>query len=245
MKFPTAITIFSSLLNRATSEGCGDDHVYSMDIPNADGAFHYTIADGTIKVCLETDDHDGFVAVGFSTDGMMLSTTDGTNHTTAIGGLPLPDMPPVVKLDLVQKAGFQPFSALQTLTDVSYEVDDEKATLKFTKALVEEGEVAISEDGENFFLYSWGDVGGFHTTYGHLKTSDFTKDVEELEPTTNDEVEPATNDEVVDEVDEVVEPETNDEVEPAEPTTLAADSAADSKAVLAAVVMVFGATLLL
>ena len=95
------------------------------------------------------------------------------------------------------------------------------------------------------FFYSWGDVGGFHTTYGHLKTSDFTKEVEELEPTTNDEVEPATNNEVVDEVDEVVEPETNDEVEPAEPTTLAADSAADSKAVLAAVVMVFGATLLL
>lgn len=202
-----------------------------MDIPNADGTFHYTIADGVIQVCLEANNHDGFLAAGFSTDGKMLSTTDGVTHTTAIGGLPLPDMPTVVKLDLQVQAGYQPFSALQTLTNVSYEVDVDKAILKFTKPLVEDGEVPISENGENTFLYSWGDVGGFHTTYGHLKTSDFV---------TNDEVEPATNDGV-----EPFEPATNDGVD-TEPTTLVDDSAAGNNAVAAGTLaMVFGAAALL
>ena len=232
MKLLTAITVFSSLLNRATSEGegCGF-HDNSMDIPSANGAFHYTIADGVIQVCLEANNHDGWLAVGFSTDGKMLSTTDGVNHTTAIGGLPLPDMPTVVKLDLQQKAGYQPFSALQTLTDVSYEVDVDKAILKFTKPLVEDGEVPISENGENTFLYSWGDVGGYHTTYGHLKTSDFV---------TNDEVEPATNDEV-----EPFVPDTNDAVDTTEPTTPVDDSAAGNNAVAGTLAMVFGAAALL
>jgi len=256
MKLLTAITIFSSLPNRATSEGegCGV-HDNSMDIPNADGAFHYTIADGVIQVCLEANNHDGFLAVGFSTDGKMISTTDGVNHTTAIGGLPLPDMPTVVKLDLQQKAGYQPFSALQTLTDVSYEVDVDKAILKFTKPLVEDGEVPISENGENTFLYSWGDVGGYHTTYGHLKTSDFVTNDEvepatndEVEPATNDEVEPATNDEVEPATNDEVEPATNDEVEPAtndEVDTLPDDSAAGNNAVAGTLAMVFGAAALL
>ena len=239
MKLLTAITIFSSLPNRATSEGegCGF-HDNSMDIPSANGAFHYTIADGVIQVCLEANNHDGFLAVGFSTDGKMISTTDGVNHTTAIGGLPLPDMPTVVKLDLQQKAGYQPFSALQTLTDVSYEVDVDKAILKFTKPLVEDGEVPISENGENTFLYSWGDVGGFHTTYGHLKTSDFVTS-DEVEPSTNDEVEPVTNDEV-----EPFVPDTNDAVDTTEPTTPVDDSAAGNNAVAGTLAMVFGAAAL-
>jgi len=240
MKFLTAIAVFSSLINRATSEGCEDDHVNSINIPNADGAFHYTISDGVINVCLEANDHDGWLAVGFSTDGMMLSTTDGVNHTAAIGGLPLADMPSVVKLDLQQKAGYQPFSIQQTLSNVSYEVDEMGARLQFTKPIVEDGEVAITEDGENYFLYAWGAVGGPHTTYGHLKTSDFlANDKGEEPPIANDEV--ATNDEVV------AEPETNDEVDLV-PSTLADDNSAavNNEAVLATtMMMVFGITLLL
>lgn len=166
MKLITAITIFSSLVNGATSEGCsGFDN--SMDIPDADGTFHYTIDNGVIQVCLEAV-HDGWAAVGFSTDGKMISTTEGINHTAAVGGLPVGK--DVVKLDLSVKAGYQPFSALETLTETSFEMVDDKVWLKFTKPLVEEGEVPISEDGENIFLYSWGQVGGFHTVYGHLKT---------------------------------------------------------------------------
>ena len=237
MKLLTAIAVFSSLINRATSEGCEDDHTYSMNIPNGDAAFHYTISDGVINVCLEANDHDGWLAVGFSTDGMMLSTTDGLNHTAAIGGLPLADMPSVVKLDLQQKAGYQPFSIQQTLTEVSYKVDEMGARLQFTKPIVEDGEVAITEDGENYFLYAWGAVGGPHTTYGHLKASDFlANDKGEV---TNDEV--ATNDEVV------AEPETNDEVDLV-PSTLADDNSAalNNESVLATtMMMVFGITFLL
>ena len=230
MKFLTAIAVFSSLINRVTSEGCEDDHDNSLSIPNADGALHYTISDGVINVCLEANDHDGWLAVGFSTDGMMLSTTDGVNHTAAIGGLPLADMPSVVKLDLQQKAGYQPFSIQQTLTEVSYKVDEMGARLQFTKPIVEDGEVAITEDGENYFLYAWGAVGGPHTTYGHLKASGIV---------IKDEVKPATNDEVV------VEPETYDEFDPVEPSTLADDSNAGNNAVLAATIVAFGITILL
>ena len=242
MKYLTAIAVFSSLINRATSEGCEDDHVNSMNIPNADGALHYTISDGVINVCLEANDHGGWLGVGFSTDGMMLSTTDGVNHTAAIGGLPLADMPSVVKLDLQQKAGYQPFSIQQTLSNVSYKIDEIGAQLQFTKPIVEDGEVAITEDGENYFLYAWGAVGGPHTTYGHLKTSDFIANDEGEEPLiANDE--PATNDEVE------VEPETNDEVDPVDPSTLADDSnAGNNEAVLATtmmMMMLFGITLLL
>ena len=94
---------------------------------------------------------------------------------------------------------------------------------------------------ENYFLYAWGAVGGPHTTYGHLKTSDFLANDKGEEPIANDEV--ATNDEVV------VEPETNDEVDLV-PSTLADDNSAavNNGAVLATTMMmvvVFGITLLL
>jgi len=95
---------------------------------------------------------------------------------------------------------------------------------------------------ENYFLYAWGAVGGPHTTYGHLKTSDFlANDKGEEPPIANDEV--ATNDEVV------AEAETNDEVDLV-PYTLADDNSAavNNGAVLATTMMmvvVFGITLLL
>ena len=127
--------------------------------------------------------------------------------------------PSVVKLDLQQKAGYQPFSIQQTLSNVSYEVDEMGSRLQFTKPIVEDGEVAITEDedGKNYFLYAWGAVGGPHATYGHLKTSDFIANDEGEEP-------PIANDEAA--TNEVVaEPETNDEVD-LEPSTFADDNSA-------------------
>jgi len=228
MKLLTAITVFSSLVNQAASE-CPVDLDNSVDIPDAPATFYYTIGDGVLMACLEaeTDESVGWMAVGFSDNGMMVTTmSDVLNHTAAIGGWG----PDVTKYALITKGGPQAPAALQTLTDASYVKADGMSTLMFTKPLVEEGEVPISEDGENIFIYAWGPSGGFHTTYGGITTGGEVEEEEEAEPATNDEVvpdvdEPATNDELVTDVDE--------------PATLA-DSAAFAKNVLAAGTMAMG-----
>ena len=130
----------------------------SVDIPDAPATFHYTIGDGVLVACLEaeTDDSVGWMSVGFSDNGKMVSKIDGLTHTAAIGGLGAD----VSKYDLITKKGSQAPSALQTLTDASYVKADGMSTLMFTKPLVEDGEVPISEDGENIFIYAWGPSGG-------------------------------------------------------------------------------------
>ena len=157
MKLITAITVFSSLLNRAASE-CPTDLDNSVDIPDAPATFHYTIGNGVLMACLEaeTDDSVGWMSVGFSENGRMVSKSDVLNHTAAIGGWG----PEVSKYDLITKGGSQAPAALQTLTDASYVNADGMSTLMFTKPLVEDGEVPIVEDGENIFIYAWGPSGG-------------------------------------------------------------------------------------
>lgn len=60
----------------------------------------------------------------------------------------------------------------QTLADESIEFDGVTTTLKFTKLLVEDGEVAINPTGENIFLYAIGQDGQrdlqFHKTRGDV-----------------------------------------------------------------------------
>ena len=56
------------------------------------------------------------MAFGFSSDGKMLASTDGLNHTAVVGGWG----ETVAKFDLITKAGSQALSAAQTLQDASY-----------------------------------------------------------------------------------------------------------------------------
>ena len=56
----------------------------------------------------------------------------------------------------------------QTLTDTSIEQEGGKTIMKFTKLLVEDGEIPILEEGENVFLHARGGNSlGFHSN-GYL-----------------------------------------------------------------------------
>ena len=224
MKLLAAITVFSSLLHQAASECPVEDLDNSVDIPDAPATFYYTIGDGVLMACLEaeTDDSVGWMAVGFSDNGMMVTTmSDTLNHTAAIGGWG----PDVTKYALITKGGKQAPAALQTLTDASYVKEDGMSTLMFTKPLVEEGEVPIIEDGENIFIYAWGPSGGkyrsvyiikqymcllllypayilqsFHAQHMLLKGFHTTYgNIKTGGDEVEEEAEPATNDEVADE----------------------------------------------
>lgn len=221
MKFLTAATVFSLLYGAAASEGCPELE-NEMDIAETGATFRYTIVpdsaegagDGVIQGCVEVE-HDGWLAFGFSSDGKMLGP-DGVTHNAVIGGWGAD----VAKFDLTTKGGTQEASALQTLQDASYGNVDGSAILKFTKLLVEEGEVPINVEGDNFFLYSWGNMEvaqGFHSVYGSV-TKDFADDVDKVEPATNDVVQTDTNDVVQPVTNDEVQPVTNDEVQPDTPT---------------------------
>jgi hypothetical protein len=80
----------------------------------------------------------------------------------------VPEDGTVLKYDLDGKGSVQqvPMSTeKQTLRDTSISVQDGKTVMEFTKLLVEDGELPISEDGTNTFLHArGGSVFGYHDT---------------------------------------------------------------------------------
>jgi hypothetical protein len=79
----------------------------------------------------------------------------------------LPDTGEVQKYDLNERAvsGIVPMvDERQTLIDASITQTSDSTTLKFTKILVEDGEIPIEKDAKNTFLSAWGtsNILGFH-----------------------------------------------------------------------------------
>ena len=106
---------------------------------------------------LETEDHDGWISIGFSADGSMAGSQ-------AIIGVPSAGT--VLKYDLTSTA--TPMSEdRQTLSGTSLTEVNGMVIIEFTKLLIEDGEVPILEGAENTFIYARGhNELGYHGVYG-------------------------------------------------------------------------------
>eukprot|EP00581_Thalassiosira_minuscula_P006786 CAMPEP_0183706904 /NCGR_PEP_ID=MMETSP0737-20130205/3617_1 /TAXON_ID=385413 /ORGANISM="Thalassiosira miniscula, Strain CCMP1093" /LENGTH=861 /DNA_ID=CAMNT_0025934441 /DNA_START=289 /DNA_END=2870 /DNA_ORIENTATION=+ len=172
-----------------TKEGCVG---LENEMEVRDGAiFHYTLHEDALEGCLHVPDHGGWAAIGFSANGKMVAS-EGITHNAVIGWAAGQG---AMKYDLTSQAALPEASASQTLEGASYESVEGDAVLKFTKKLEEEGEVPITADGVNFFLYAWGDRAvnqGFHSAYGSLEKNfaDDTVGDPEPEPDVDPEPEP-------------------------------------------------------
>ena len=81
----------------------------------------------------------------------------------------LPDNSTVQKYDLTLKdiSGVLP-SPSQTLQDVNVEQNSTHTIMRFTKLLMEDNEIAIIGDGDNTFIWAYGDKNslGYHIGRG-------------------------------------------------------------------------------
>ena len=141
---------------------CPDTLTYLKEIDTS-ATLHYALVPSTTSssgyLCarLEVRNHEGWVGIGISDDGKM-------KDSYAIIGIP--------NENTVQKyllgGGKVTLSEEQTLKDASITQDDDGTMImKFTKILVEEGDIPIriDEDGENIFLHARGGDGlGYHPT---------------------------------------------------------------------------------
>lgn len=103
----------------------------------------------------------GWLSLGFSNTGMV-------NATTVVG---LPDEGTVQKYEMTGKSPdtVNPTDANPTLTNASIEQTETETILKFTKPLVEQGELAVSMQGSNTIIWAVGTAnpwGNPHFLYG-------------------------------------------------------------------------------
>jgi hypothetical protein len=111
-----------------------------------------------------TYDGDSWIGFAFSLDKFMANSfaVIGTPADNTVAKYEMPDRNTPRKLSADR----------QTLTDESIEFDGVTTTMKFTKLLVEDGEIAINPNGENIFLYAIGEDGQrdlfFHKSKGDV-----------------------------------------------------------------------------
>ena len=91
---------------------------------------------------------DGWIGLAISEDGKM----SGSQAIIGIVGKKT-----VMKYDLFNNGAVEMSGGNQTLRKTSIYEEDGKITMKFTKLLVEDGEIPILEDEVNSFLYARGD----------------------------------------------------------------------------------------
>ena len=104
---------------------------------------------------------EGWVAIGFSTNGAMVGSE-------AVIGLNPGVVPLKYNLAGQDVNGVQPMpESQQTLTDASVSFEDGNTILRFTKTMYEEGEIPITT-GDNIFLEAYGtsDTLGYHANRG-------------------------------------------------------------------------------
>jgi len=146
--------------------------------PNAGTVLYYALVpsnppganNGLLCARLETKG-EGWVSFGISEDGWMVGSD-------AIIGMPGDNT--VLKYDLAGQNVAQVVAMdddKQTLMDTSIVQSGGITIMEFTKMLVEDGEIAILEEGVNDFLYAkGGDNLGYHSTRTAF-TKDFSEDV--------------------------------------------------------------------
>jgi len=141
---------------------CPESLDQSQEI-NSESTLYYALVpsnppeavNGILCARLEVLDNDGWIGLGFSTNGFM-------QGSQAVVGIP--DEGSVLKYDLSGNIASVMSDEDQTLTDTSIVNNSVLTTMEFTKLLVEEGQVPILEDGENIFLHAWGGPTlGYHT----------------------------------------------------------------------------------
>ena len=102
----------------------------------------------------------GWISLGFSSDGLMVPSQ---------AVIALPDNSTVQKYDLTLKdiSGVLP-SPSQTLQDVDVKQNSTHTIMRFTKLLMEDNEIAIIGDGDNTFIWAYGDKNslGYHIGRG-------------------------------------------------------------------------------
>ena len=108
---------------------------------------------GILCARIEMQDHDGWMAIGFSEDGSMTGSRK-IMPTTAVVGVPLAGTVLKYKLNAKDKNIVAEMSkAQQTLRDTSIALSkDGTAIMTFTKLLKERDEVEILESGINRFI---------------------------------------------------------------------------------------------
>ncbi|KAL7541858.1 hypothetical protein ACHAXR_011295 [Thalassiosira sp. AJA248-18] len=149
--------------------------------PDPDAVLYYAIVppnppednNGLLCARLEVNS-ESWVAFAVSEEGKMI----GSN---AIIGLPDENL--VLKYDLNGKSAGQVVAMAddkQTLMDTAIVQEGGKTTIEFTKMLVEDGEIAILEEGLNNFLYASGRSNslGYHATRVSF-VKDFVEDIVE------------------------------------------------------------------
>ena len=157
------------------------DTLEMSEVIDADATLYYAVVpanppgsnNGLLCARLEAE-HDGWVGLGFSLDNQMAGST-------GVIGIPGEG---ISKYDLGFYVVEEMDEAKQTLMDADCFVDDDgKTIMKFTKLLVEEGEVPIQEVGANIFHHARGPTTlqhhSFRTTFevtfggsGELKVGD-------------------------------------------------------------------------
>jgi DOMON domain len=118
----------------------------------------------------------GWVAFGVSADGQMPGSEVIIAKTDEAQGSSNPGK---YSITARQQDAIQ-LSSQQTLVDASFEQADGTTVLRFTKALAESGELEISADGTNTFVYAVGssDTFGYHAKRGSFQVNSLTKCVE-------------------------------------------------------------------